>query len=78
MFVKYFIPEDGDEQNHPNVFKLESGNQLNVSDIKSVSSLKEFLKVNILVNCFNIVFPSAWSLPFSILEKYWYTYCLDG
>ncbi len=21
MFVKYFIPEDGDEQSHPNVFE---------------------------------------------------------
>ena len=36
MFVKYFIPEDGDEQAHPNVFRLDS-TQPSFSEIKSVS-----------------------------------------
>lgn len=24
MFIKYFIPEDGDDQQHPNVFQIQS------------------------------------------------------
>lgn len=35
MFIKYFIPEDGDEQAHPNVFKLESS-QPSFSEVKKV------------------------------------------
>jgi len=34
MFVKYFIPEDGDEQAHPNVFRLEAS-QPTLAEIKS-------------------------------------------
>lgn len=34
MFVKYFIPEDGDEQGHPNVFRIGLS-QPTVADIKS-------------------------------------------
>lgn len=36
MFIKYFIPEDGDEQTHPNIFKLESS-QPTFSEIKKVT-----------------------------------------
>ena len=39
MFVKYFIPEDGDEQAHPNVFRLDS-NQPTFSEIKNVRCTK--------------------------------------
>jgi len=34
MFIKYFIPEDGDEQSHPNVFKIENVQQPTLADIK--------------------------------------------
>lgn len=35
MFVKYFIPEDGDEQLHPNVFKIQQqGQQVALGTIK--------------------------------------------
>lgn len=34
MFVKYFIPEDGDEQAHPNVFRLEA-TQPTLTEIKN-------------------------------------------
>ena len=38
MFIKYFIPEDGDDIAHPNTFKLEN-NQPTLADIKKVSKL---------------------------------------
>jgi hypothetical protein len=37
--IKYFIPDDGDDQNHPNVFFMPSNN-LTVGDIRKVISNK--------------------------------------
>lgn len=35
MFVKYFLPEDGDDQNHPNVFRFDSTSpQITLGQIK--------------------------------------------
>lgn len=38
MFIKYFIPEDGDDQQHPNVFRLSTTNN------ESIPSLLEIKK----------------------------------
>lgn len=39
MLIKYFIPEDGDDQSHPNVFELNIGSNRKPTlvDIRSVS-----------------------------------------
>ena len=39
MLIKYFIPEDGDDQSHPNVFELNIGSNKKptLADIRSVS-----------------------------------------
>jgi hypothetical protein len=37
-FVKYFIPEDGDDQAHPNVFRIAGNAQgLTVGQVRKVS-----------------------------------------
>ena len=40
MLIKYFIPEDGDDQSHPNIFELHVGinKKPTLIDIKSVST----------------------------------------
>jgi hypothetical protein len=36
MLIKYFIPEDGDDQSHPNVFNLDCNAQPTLAAIKKV------------------------------------------
>jgi hypothetical protein len=50
MFIKYFIPEDGDEQGHPNVFRIES-TQPTLSDVKKVKIYKSFLFYTSIFTC---------------------------
>lgn len=37
MWVKYFIPEDGDEPEHPNVFNIKSQGPVTLSIIEKVA-----------------------------------------
>lgn len=36
---RYFIPEDGDDEKHPNVFKVDKDSNLTLADIKKVHKL---------------------------------------
>ena len=72
MFVKYFIPEDGDEQAHPNVFRLDS-TQPTFSEIKSVSSTQvqiilSFVFTRHLLKPFQ-AFPVAGNYHFRFLKN---------
>jgi len=48
MWVKYFIPEDGDDQNHPNVYQLTLPSPppttITLSLLKEVIKQLQFLK----------------------------------
>ncbi len=37
MLVKYFIPEDGDDQRHPNVFICDDTDRPTLSEIRKVT-----------------------------------------
>jgi hypothetical protein len=47
MWIKYIVPEDGDDAVHPNIFKANDG-PLSLSSIKEVSrlSLNQFLQIH--------------------------------
>jgi hypothetical protein len=36
MWVRYFVPEDGDDASHPNVFRVNS-NSLTLGELRQVS-----------------------------------------
>ena len=44
MWIRYIIPEDGDDQSHPNVFKFDSrsNTEVSASDIIKVMRLLFF------------------------------------
>lgn len=40
MWVKYFIPEDGDEPEHPNVFNIKIQGSLTLDQLEKVSTFQ--------------------------------------
>lgn len=77
MFVKYFIPEDGDEQAHPNVFRLDAA-QPTLTEVKRVRRLF-LLRSFFLTHIVSIVisgFSRARLISFPVSEEYWLTYCV--
>jgi predicted nucleotidyltransferase len=37
VWIKYIIPEDGDDFDHPNIFKIEDKSEYKVSEITKVT-----------------------------------------
>jgi hypothetical protein len=82
MFIKYFIPEDGDEQAHPNVFRLEAS-QPTLSEIKKVKTTPAKKRFRGTTMVYRKIFsysglPRARNLPLSLLEECWLAHCMVG
>ena len=80
MWVRYFVPEDGDDMNHPNVFRVNS-NSITLGDLKKVRLEFSFMVLQlvkiwkgaqILVPPAVLIFPKI--VQFQLFQHYSFSY----